>query len=290
MKVCLNCDFVFERADWICPTCCKHPPEILGHLAFAPQSATSSSGFEAKNFDQLSKVEEKYFWFQNRNLLILWALKKHFPQASSFLEIGCGTGFVLSAIKNHFPHLKVFGSEMVSHGLQHAFKRAPDVVLFQMDARRIPFSQEFDIIGAFDVLEHIQEDKMVLQQMNKALQPNGGILITVPHHPFLWSTVDKSSGHFRRYTAKELKRKVQAAGFQILYVTSFVTLLMPLIFISRLLKSRNSKNYDPLSEFKIGDFTNRLLQKILDLERKIIELGLRMPMGSSLLLIGKKIE
>ena len=78
-----------------------------------------------------------------------------------------------------------------------------------MDARRIPFEREFDVVGAFDVLEHIVEDEDVLGQMFKATRPGGGLLVTVPQHPFLWSASDEHAMHQRRYSRAELRRKVE---------------------------------------------------------------------------------
>lgn len=71
-----------------------------------------------------------------------------------------------------------------------------------MDARRIPFEGEFDVIGAFDVLEHIEEDERVLGQLNAALRSGGGIIATVPQHQWLWSEMDTVSGHRRLTLAK----------------------------------------------------------------------------------------
>ena len=64
-----------------------------------------------------------------------------------------------------------------------------------MDARRIPFEDEFDVIGAFDVLEHIKEDEQVLVQMHRAVKSGGGIMLTVPQHMFLWSEQDVQAHH-----------------------------------------------------------------------------------------------
>ena len=104
----------------------------------------------------------------------------------------------------------------------------------QMDARNIPFVDEFDAIGAFDVLEHIEEDEQVLAQMHDALNHADVVLLTVPQHAWLWSLVDDYSCHVRRYSAKELHGKVRVAGFEILLSTSFVSSLLPIMLASRL--------------------------------------------------------
>src|SRR5687768_1784274 len=107
MKVCLSCDARFAGAGWRCPTCGAEPPRVDGHLAFAPELARESPGFEEQYFANLAGREEGNFWFRARNKLLVWALRSFFPQARSLLEVGCGTGFVLSAIESSFPQLEL---------------------------------------------------------------------------------------------------------------------------------------------------------------------------------------
>jgi len=125
-------------------------------------------GFRPEYFADLAVLEAHNFWFRARNRLVIWALRKYFAGARSLLEIGCGTGFVLSGIAAEFPALKLSGSEIHSSGLRFAAQRVPNSSFFQMDARHIPFSEEFDVIGAFDVLEHVEEDEDVLAGMYRA--------------------------------------------------------------------------------------------------------------------------
>src|SRR4029077_3610296 len=145
-----------------------------------------------------------------------------FSYAQTFLEVGCGTGFVLTGVRRQFPSVQVAGTDIFTEGLAFARQRLPCVELFQMDARRIPFEAEFDVIGAFDVLEHIEEDEQALGELFRCCRPGGGIVITVPQHRFLWSAADEYAYHKRRYSRRELISKVRMAGFEILRVTSFV--------------------------------------------------------------------
>lgn len=174
MKVCLSCGKRFISKDWSCPFCNKSPEIIDGFLSFSPELSDSNECFNPEAFKRLFKVEAENFWFRSRNKLLIWALRKYFPQAKSFFEIGCGTGYVLSGIQREFRNLRLYGSDIFSNGLSFAKQRLSDVSLFQMDARRIPFENEFDVIGAFDVLEHIDEDNDVLSQMFQATRQGGG--------------------------------------------------------------------------------------------------------------------
>lgn len=289
MRLCNSCHKPFDHGSWQCPYCLYEPQRLDGHLAFAPELAKDSEGFEASYFARLADMEAGNFWFRSRNRLLTWALRRYFPEAKTFMEIGCGTGFVLSGIRQAFPELVLAGSEIFSDGLNFAADRLPGVELFQMDARRIPFREEFDLIGAFDMLEHVKEDEEVLAQMYQATRMRGGILLTVPQHPFLWSEVDEYARHVRRYSSRELRAKVERAGFEIMRTTSFVSLLLPLMSISRLNKRSSNQGFDASSEIGISGPINSLLERILDLERAMIRLGVSFPVGGSLLLIARRI-
>lgn len=289
MKVCNACGEIIKGLSWTCPAC-NHTPKIIdGYLTFAPELAEASEGFESIFFAQLATLEAKNFWFRSRNRLLIWALQRYFSQAKKFLEIGCGTGFVLSGIERDLPQLAVSGSEIFSAGLGFASQRLSRAELFQMDAQKIPFDNEFDVIGAFDVLEHIKEDTIVLSQMYRAVRKFGGIVLTVPQHPWLWSYADEYTHHVRRYRAQELKTKVERAGFKVVKMTSFVSFLLPLMLLSRLQQRRPLSKYDPTSELRISSWLNAILENILTVERTMIQLGISFPAGGSLLLIAKKI-
>lgn len=288
MKICIFCKAKFANTNWLCPSCSTRPQQIAGHLSFAPELAQSSEGFQPHHFAELANAEAGHFWFRSRNQLIIWALERFFPKAKNFMEIGCGTGFVLSGIAAANPQLEICGSEIHSAGLSYAANRVKHATLFQMDARNIPFENEFDVIGAFDVLEHIEEDDKVLAQMFNALSPGGGIILTVPQHRFLWSQQDVYACHVRRYEAPELQSKVEQAGFQVERATSFVSLLLPLMFMSRLSKRKPAENYDATQELRISGIANKILEAILNLERLIIRAGVSFPAGGSRLMIARK--
>lgn len=290
MKVCLACGERINSFGWTCPNCSHAPKIIDDHLSFAPELAEISEGFESKFFSQLATLEANNFWFRSRNRLLIWTLKHYFPHAKNFLEIGCGTGFVLSGIEQAFPKLDICGSEIFSTGLSFASQRLSRADLFQMDARKIPFDNEFDVIGAFDVLEHIKEDTVVLDEMYRAVRNFGGIVITVPQHPWLWSQADEYTHHICRYRAKDLKHKVERSGFKVIKMTSFVSLLLPLMMISRWQQQQKPlSKYDSLDELKISGWLNVILECVLSLERRAIQSGISFPVGGSLMLIAKKI-
>lgn len=286
MRLCLRCDAAFDGPEWRCPACGWEPARVDGIPAFAPELA--GGGWDPELFAPLAAAEPGHFWFEARNRLIVWALRAHFPAARRFLEVGCGTGFVLAGVRRAFPEWELAGSELFPAGLEFAGGRVPDAALYQVDARRLPFREEFDVAGAFDVLEHVPEDEAVLAALYGAVRPGGGILLTVPQHPALWSAVDDLARHQRRYTRAELVGKVRRAGFRVERVTSFVSVLLPLMAASRLLERAGTGRHDPAAEFRLPPRVNRLFTRALDAERALIERGLSFPAGGSLLLAASR--
>ena len=131
---------------------------------------------------------------------------------TNFLEVGCGTGFVISGIAKAFPYLELEASEYFEDGLVFARQRLPQCRFRQLDATAMAEQDAYDCIGSFDVIEHIDADETVLSNFHRALRPGGFLLLTVPQHPWLWSSADEYAHHVRRYTAQELRRKVLHAG------------------------------------------------------------------------------
>lgn len=248
-----------------------------------------NNGFKAHYFKELAKLEAHNFWFRVRNKIIIWALLKYSPDLKSFLEIGCGTGFVISAIAGSFPKANLLGSEYLEEGLLYARKRLPSAKFMQMDARKIKYQSELDAIGAFDVLEHIEEDEVVLQQIYRALKPAGFVYITVPQHSWLWSSVDDYACHVRRYDSKIFHQRVSNVGFDIIRSTSFVSTLLPAMYISRLFKRKKMDvSIDSMAELRINPILNKIFELLLNFELVLIRFGVSFPIGGSRLLVARK--
>lgn len=286
MKACLRCERSFEGDSWRCPDCGFEPPSQRFRL-FAPELADSNEGFDIRAFERLAQAEPSSFWFRSRNRLVIQLLTKHFAQARSLLEVGCGTGFVLRGINDARPELELVGSELHPAGLAFAQRRLPEADLYQMDARHIPFESEFDVVLALDVIEHIEEDEAVMAEMFKAVKPGGGAIVSVPQHPRLWSANDVFSQHQRRYTRRELTSKLRNAGFELRQVTSFVTTLLPLMLVSRL-RQRDIATFDPSGEYRSPRAVDRIFEGLLDAERWMIATGVSLPAGGSLFAVATR--
>lgn len=240
-----------------------------------------AGGMDPAGFAALNTVEPGNYWFEPRNRLIVGLLDKYFPSAQSFMEIGCGTGFVLTAIRNSRPWKRLYGTELHAEGLVFASRRLGDTAsLVEVDARNIPSEISSDVVGAFDVLEHIPEDEAVLQGIAKSLKSGGGLIVTVPQHKWLWSEEDVRACHVRRYTDRELATKVERAGFRVVLSCSYTSLLLPLMLVSRMRKKQDQGN-----EFAIPPKLNAALRAVQQAEVTATLSGLRFPLGGSRVMV-----
>lgn len=289
-RCCPACRGGVPADEWACAACGWRAEERRGHLCLSPEADADDPGFVPDAYDRLKDVEEGSFWFRARNQIILLMLRAHFPGARRVLEIGCGTGYVLNALAEALPAAHLIGTELHHGGLDAARARVPArVELMQLDARAMPYRDEFDLVGAFDVIEHIDEDERVLAELFRATAPGGGLLLTVPQHMFLWGETDEFSHHKRRYSRGELVAKVRAAGFEVARTTSFVTLLFPMLLLSRLMLAlRGPGEFDPDREVGLPGPVDHVLEAIMTLERQLVRLGLDLPFGGSLLLVARR--
>lgn len=277
---------------WRCAACSWLAPESTGVPMFAADLADTISGFDPSAFDGLAKIEVNHFWFIARNELIVGLAQRYFPNARCYLEIGCGNGTVVQALERARPWDRIVASDLHPRGLAYARARLPQSVeIAQLDACAIPAEAAFDLIGAYDIIEHIADDEAVLRSVHRAIAPGGGVLIAVPQHPALWSRVDEVGHHQRRYRRGEMEHKLERNGFTIMFSSSYTSVLLPLMALSRL-KTRflpAGHDADVSREFKIGPSANRVLTALLHSEVRLTLAGMRWPFGGSRITVARAV-
>src|SRR5256885_2145277 len=156
---------------------------IDGFRCYAPHLAGDASDYPVEGFDVSAQAEAASFWCRSRNRIIRRVVARYAVAGRDLdmLEIGCGIGGVIGQLRRQ-RNLHLTGSEVSLHGLRYARARFPDVEFVQLDATRIPFAAAFDVVGAFDVLEHLDDDERAIEGVRRALRPGAVFVITVPQH------------------------------------------------------------------------------------------------------------
>lgn len=267
--------------------------EIDGFRCYAPAMAVDHSDYPSGGFDVTAEVEARSFWCRTRNRVLTRVFQRFTDRSRPLdvLEIGCGIGGVLEALRA-ISNLRLTGSEIYLHGLRYARAKMPDIDFIQLDATDIPFHAAYDVVGAFDVIEHIDRDELVMQQVYDALRPGGLFVVTVPQYPWMWSSLDELVHHKRRYRRAELLDRLRRAGFEVTYVTSFVTVLFPLMFLTRVSDWFRLRSTDSMADFSSRVAPPAAINTICDwlmrLDEWALRAGLTLPFGGSLLAVARK--
>ena len=252
--------------------------------------------FDEEYFATLLEAEERHFWFRARNRVLLGLFQQvaaDLPAGYRVLEVGCGNGNVLKALADHCPGSTVVGMDAYMQGLRYARSRT-SCHLVAGDARQPPFRAEFDVVGAFDVVEHVTDDVGLLCSLRDVLKPGGVLLISVPAHKSLWSYFDVASCHVRRYEWGELRHKLESAGYRVEYLTYCMAAILPLVWFLRKVRGHQRQSQDlsedraaareyALREVRVVPLLNQVLEWMLSLERHVVGRRFALPLGTSLL-------
>jgi SAM-dependent methyltransferase len=186
---------------------------------------------------RMAAQEELHWWFAARREIIRTVIVRlvQLPDRPRILEAGCGTGGNLEMLAG-FGQVRAF--ELDSEARRIAAAKSGLAVAEGALPDAIPFDAErFDMIGLFDVLEHVEDDGAALSELRDRLAPGGKMVLTVPAFPWLWSRHDVRHHHFRRYTRRDLARVAEHAGLRVEHSFYFNTLLFPAAVVQRAVKS-----------------------------------------------------
>lgn len=231
-----------------------------------------------------------HFWYKSRKELINYLCELVFLNKTNglILDIGSGLGEELEILKK-------FGKTVAldSNSLVEKFIKEKGVDFIKADFETYEAKKnKYDCVCCFDVLEHLENDQNALRKVFASLKSGGYFIFTVPAYGFLFSPHDSAMGHFRRYGKKEICGKITNAGFKLVKIGFWNSLLFPLIFAFRFLniaffKLRKTKiahsDAKPLNKI-----INNFFLTILNLENTLIKKGCSIPFGLTIFGIAKK--
>ena len=163
----------------------------------------SGFGMEEEIFDLQGKIEGAHWWFTARRHILLELASHLVPDGGTVLDVGCGTGGNISAFSDQYRRVGVDPTPEAiaiararNPGIEFVCGMAPEDVSDVVSAA--------DLVLLTDVLEHVEEDKALLESLANCMKEGSHFLITVPADPRLWSPHDTAHHHFRRYTKETL--------------------------------------------------------------------------------------
>lgn len=236
-------------------------------------------------YDSLADTEETHWWFQARKSIILALLDNELlgdNHGLSILDVGAGTG-MLAEVLTRFG--TVTALEAAPEALAHLERREGiTIVRGILPNEHLPRAA-YDLVTVFDVLEHIEDDRSAMSDLAEVLRPGGRLLLTVPAHPWLWSSHDEIHHHFRRYRPGEVEDLARTSGLEVRFSSPFQTLLFPLILAERLVRRlRPSEEHTEVPPRLV----NWIARGVFSFERHWIARRIRAPIGSSHIVLAIK--
>ena len=184
-------------------------------------------------YQQMAELDDRHWWYRARRRILAELIRREarLPANARILEIGCGTGHNLGMLSG-FGH--VDGLELDDEARELSEKRLGRTIM------RSPLPElsdvadaDYDLIGAFDVIEHIDDDHAALAAIATKLKPGGKFMMTVPAHPWMWTAHDVANHHKRRYSKRSLKALIQGSPMRLDRLGYFNSLLFPIAVAER---------------------------------------------------------
>lgn len=243
-----------------------------------------------EEYQQMYQLEDSHWYFVGKRLVIKNILQKYLVRDNNntyrVLDIGCGTGKTLEMLQQFG---EVSGADSSTTALDFCGKRGLNNLHHLAAETSLPFPDtSFELITALDVLEHLDNDRQMIQEIRRVCSTGGKCLITVPAFMFLWSPHDEALQHRRRYTKKQLEQLLRSEGFSLVRISYSNCFLFPIAVAVRWLRSIFYRG-KPFSEFfiQIPNIVNRLFLFALRLEATIIP-KVSFPFGVSIVCLAEK--
>ena len=237
-------------------------------------------------YDRLRELESTHWWFTVRRRLIRQVIGDiGLPANARILEAGCGTGGNIELLRR-FGSVRAMEPDAASRAyVLDTFQLAVDGGLLP-DGLTYP-PRSFDLVCAFDVIEHVEDDRASLRKLGELLDEHGTMVVTVPAYQWMWSHHDELHHHKRRYTRREFVSVMEAAGLRVTKATYFNTVLLPVAVGVRTLKrALGLKGEDDRMP---PAWLNRVLSGLFGAELPWLRSG-TLPAGLSILVTARRQE
>ena len=235
-----------------------------------------------------SLVNPDYWWYRVRSELLELVLDGHVAgsqaQPPVILDLGSADGPSVGWLRERGHRI---GMDIDPRGLQ-----VGDVC---GSALRLPFAAaSFDVVAAFDVIEHCEPEERALAEVSRVLRPGGRFLMSVPAYQWAWTAHDDHNGHYRRYSRKRAIAALTRAGFEVERATYMFTGTFPVFAadrIGRRIMARRAVNAGDAEGVAslpdVSPIVERVLVALSSIDRRLLARR-NLPFGSSVVVAAVK--
>ena len=238
-------------------------------------------------FEILKKVQFNHWWYQGRSFVMKAVLEKFDINLNGKIiaDLGCGYGVNYVFYKDHMKNTFFLDSNKEALKFIKNDLKADNIIFWKSPE---PVEQKFDFIFMTDVLEHIDDDIKAVKWIYDHLKPGGKALLTMPAHQYLWTQMDSSVHHKRRYSYNQLRTIFNK--FSITFISYYNFLLFPLKIIALMhdkIMTYFGFNTESFQTKTPIAFVNKTLKMISFVESKIIK-KTTLPYGAGLIILLQK--
>jgi ubiquinone/menaquinone biosynthesis C-methylase UbiE len=237
-----------------------------------------------EEYRKMRSVEDDYWWFVSRRELALTLLDTYAKtQNATILDVGCGTGAVLSELESRG---HAIGIDLSHDALTFSNDRGLNHLVYA-NAEQLPFVDNlFDAVVSLDTIEHVPDHESAIAEIFRTLKPGGVFVMNVPAFNWLWGPHDIALMHQRRYTRQQVKSLLVSQGFQVEKLSYSVFFLFPAVILRRLAdKFNKGEPKVTLPQFRTS--TNQALKSLMRTEGQLFQ-RVNFPWGSSVVSVAKK--
>lgn len=220
-----------------------------------------------------------YWWYRARAGLLGAALGSYLGEAARVLDVGSADGPSVDWMRGSHDR---FAIDVDPRGLQAGRGACAS-------ALALPFPDgAFDVVGAFDVLEHCDSESVAIKELARVIAPGGRLLMSVPAYQWAWSDHDVQAGHHRRYTQSRLLAAVRQTDLTVVRSTYAFGAVFPFFAAERVVRRLRRATEQPVDRLpKVSPAMDKILMTLTQAEQQLIRRR-DIPFGSSVLVAAVK--
>jgi SAM-dependent methyltransferase len=223
-------------------------------------------------------AQPDYWWYRARSELLRVVMEPQLGEPALVLDVGSADGPSVHWMRER--------GRRVAVDLDLTSLTPGDVCASAMS---LPFADAtFDVVAAFDVLEHCDDESQALAEFTRVLRAGGRLLIAVPAYEWAWTQFDTDIGHHRRYTRRRLVRALEGHGLELSRASYMFAGTLPIFALQRLSKKLQRSSSGPDTTLpEVSRTAEKVLMGLCRLDQRLLP-GHNLPFGSSVVAVAER--